>query len=205
MSRQPTKVKLVSGKPLDVLTTLEAEWFNETRDSYQNQLKFTETTDLRDLDRLLTLELMIFRWSQWLVSGEDYDGDMPNDEQLRKNIKEQSDAINKLKESMGLNKKARDAATAEGNFAAWIDDLKSRAKVFGIHRQNQLTKALTLMKELSTIVRTFDRCDAEERHKIGFENEVEIVQWIRNVMLPEYDVLDEFFRKNTQTYWVRDN
>lgn len=198
------KVKLVSGKAAEVMTAEEAAWFNESRDAYMDQLKFTETTDLRDLDRLLTLELMHFRWSRWSMAGEDYDGDMTDDEQLRKNIKEQSDAINKLKESMGLSKKARDAATAEGNFAAWIDDLKARAKVFGVHREKQLTKSLTLMKELATVVRAFDRCDAEERHKIGFESEGEIVTWIRNVMLPEYDVLDDYFRTHNQKYWVRD-
>ena len=204
MTRQPTQVELVSKKKLDVMTALEAEWFNETRDSYMDQTKFTETTDLRDLDRLLVLELMIFRWTQWLASGEDYDGDMVDDEQIRKNIKEYSDQLNKVKESMGLNKKTRDAATAEGNFAAWIQDLKSRAKIFGIHREKQTTAAIRLMKELSTVVRTYDRCDDEERHKIGFANEKEILDWVRNVMLPEFDVIDEYFRANVQRYWIQD-
>lgn len=115
-----------------------------------------------------------------------------------------SDQLNKVKESMGLSKKARDSQASEGNFASWLSDLKSRAKVFGVHRQHQLTKALSLMNELSAVVGAFDRSDEEERRKLGFDDEREILAWIRSVMLPEYHALDEFFRENEHRYWVRD-
>jgi hypothetical protein len=197
-------VILVSGKPATVQTDIEAEWFEETRDAYKHDLKFTEKTDLVDLDRLLILELMVFRWTQHLAAGVDYDGDMVNEEQLRKNIKEYSDQINKVKDSMGLNKKTRDAAAAEGNFAGWISDLKARAKIFGIHREKQLQKSLTLCKELFYITETFNRADAEERRKYGFETEADIVAWITNNMKPEFDALDEYFREHEQRYWIRD-
>lgn len=204
VTRQPTSVQLVSGKSAMVQTVQESEWFNETRDSYTKDLKLTEATDLRDLDRLLVLELMVFRWTQQLASGTDYDGDMIDDEQVRKNIKEYSDQINKVKESMGLSKKIRDAAAAEGNFAAWLSDLKSRAKVFGIHREKQLGKALTLMNELFAIVGAFDRADQEERKKLGFEDEKEILDWIRSTMKAEFVAVDDYFREHEQRYWIRD-
>lgn len=204
MPRNPTKVKLVSGKTFDVITRLEADWFNETRDAYRDQTKFTEITDLRDLDRLLIFELHIFRWTQWLAAGEDYEGDLVDESEIRKNLREFSAEVTKIKDSMGLNKKARDSAAAEGNFAAWIADLKHRAKQFGIHREHQLTRTLTLWNELASIVRSYDRSDEEERRKNGFETEAEIVDWLRNVALPEYDAIDEHFRANTQKYWIRD-
>lgn len=197
-------VQLVSGKTSKVMTELEAEWFNETRDSYLAQTKFTETTDLRDLDRLLIMELMIFRWTQHLAAGVDYEGFPVEAEQIRRNIKEYSDQINKIKESMGLNKRARDDAANDGNFAQWLSDLKARAKIFGIHREKQLQVALTLFNELSGIVTTFDRSDAEERGKIGFENEGKILEWIRQVALPRYHEVDAHFREHEQRYWVRD-
>ncbi len=203
-SRNMRSVRMVSGKITQVQTDQEAEYFDESRDAYLKQTKFTENTDLKDLDRLLVLELMTFRWTQHLAAGADYDGDMVNERQLTADIKLYSDQINKIKESMGLSKKAREEAQADGNFSAWLTDLKSRARLFGIHRENQLTKALVLMKELFTIVNTYDRCDAEERRKTGFENETEILDWIRNVMQPEFNALDEYFREHSQRYWVRE-
>lgn len=199
-----TQVKLVSGKVVTVQTRLEAEWFNETRTIYLDETKFTEATDLRDLDRLLVLELMIFRWTQHLAAGTDYYGHTTNDEQVRKNIKEYSDQINKLKDSLGLSKKLRDETANDGNFSGYISDLKARAKAFGIHREKQNTKGLSLIKELFTIVDTFDRSDPEERRKIGFETERDIVEWIHNVMQPEFDALDDYFKDHEQRYWVRD-
>ncbi len=65
----------------------EAEYFEESRDAYLKQTKFTENTDLKDLDRLLVLELMTFRWTQHLAAGADYDGDMVNERQLTADIK----------------------------------------------------------------------------------------------------------------------
>lgn len=198
------EVKLVSGKTLSVMTELEAEWYNESRDSYLEQTKFTDATDLRDLDRLLILELMIFRWTQHLAAGVDYEGFEVKSEDIRRNIKEYSDQLNKVKESMGLNKKARDDAANDGNLAAYISDLKSRAKIFGIHRERQLTVALTLFNELSGIIGSYDRSDKEEREKLGFPDEHSILEWLRHVALPKYKQLDEHFRTHEQRYWVRD-
>lgn len=198
-----TDVQLVSGKTTRVQTAMEAEWFNETRDQYLAQTKFTETTDLRDLDRLLVLELMIFRWTQQLSAGVDYEGFEVNAEQLRRNVKEYSDQLNKIKESMGLSKKTRDDAANDGDFSAWITELKRRAKIFGIHRETQLRMALILMNDLSAIVSSYDRSDTEERAKLGFPDVDSIIGWIRDVMLPEYEAVDAHFREHVQRFWTR--
>lgn len=197
-------VKLVSGKDMEVLNKYEQEWFNDTRNAYGSQLKFTDETDKQDLDRVMIHELMIFRWSQWISANKDYDGDMVDEERLRRNIKEYSDQLNKIKESLGLNKKHRDAAAAEGNFAGWLQELRTRARAFGFHRETQLTKMISLGKELFSIVTTFERADAEERKKLGFETEAEIVAWIRNYMKPEFDKLDEYFKTHEQKYWIQE-
>lgn len=206
---QPTQrmmrhVAQVSGKILQVMTNAEAEWFEETRDAYMHELMFTEKTDLIDLDRLLILELMIFRWSQHIAAGVDYDGDMVNEKQLTADIKAYSDQLNKIKDSMGLTKKARDDIANADNFAQKYADLKARAKMFGIHRENQLTKTLTLGMELSTVVGAFYRADEEERRKLGFENEKEIVEWVRDTWLVEFHAVDEYFRQHSQRYWIRE-
>jgi prophage DNA circulation protein len=197
------EVHMVSGETVRVLGDVEARWFNTTRDSYTEQLHFTETTDLRDLDRLLVLELMVFRWTQQLAAGQDYIGLEIDDDQIRKNIKEYSAAVTQIKDSMGLTKKARDDAANSGDFATWLAELKLRARHFGVHREHQLTKALVLMNELLSIVSAYDRSDTEERQKLGFENNTAIVDWIRSTMQPEYAEIDAHFRENEQKYWVR--
>ena len=95
--RNMRTVRMVSGNTTQVQTDQEAAYFEESRDLYLRQTKFTENTDLKDLDRLLVLELMVFRWQQHLFAGADYDGDMVNDKQLTSEIKLYSDQINKVK------------------------------------------------------------------------------------------------------------
>lgn len=198
------EVELCSGEKLSVQTDVEARWFTDTKAKYLSENKFTETTDLQDLDRLLVLELSMFRWSQHLASGYDYQRNLVDDDLLRKQIKEQSDVIIKLKASLNLDKKSRDAALAEGNFHTWFSDVKRRAKLFGIHRENQLNTALSLMNELSGIVGAFDRSDLEERKKLGYEDEVAIVAWIRESMIPAFKEIDAYFLENEQKLWKRD-
>ena len=197
-------VQLLSGENLVVMTEVEARWFTGTKDKYLAETKFTDTTDLQDMDRLMCLELLMFRWNQHLAAGRDYDQNLVDDDLLRKQVKEQSEAITKLKQSLGLDKKSRDAALNEGNFNAWFMDVKRRAKLFGIHRENQLHKALALMNELSSIIGSYDRSDEEERKKIGFESDEQIVAWCRDHMLPEFRAVDEYFIEHEQKLWKRD-
>lgn len=203
-SRQGFRVGLVSGKVVTVLTEDEAAWFNEARDTYLAQTRFTEHTDKQDLDRLLVHELMIYRWTHWIAAGMDYDDNLVDENALQRNIKLYSDQITRIKESMGLTKKARDDKSDKQSLGDYIVNLKARAKEFGIHREEQLDKALELLNELFTVVGAFSRSDEEEREKLGFSSEKEIVDWIRDVAEPEYRAIDEYFRKNQQRYWVKE-
>jgi hypothetical protein len=198
------KVTLVSGQEIEVQGEGEVRWFNATRDTYLKETKFTEATDLRDLDRLLVLELMVYRWTVHIASGKDYEGSLVEEDELQKQIKLYSDQITKVKAAMGMNKASRDAEQDQSSPAAYLANLKARAKAFGIHRENQLRKALVLMNELSTVVGTFDRADDEERRKIGFETETDVLDWVRETLLPEYRAVDEYFREHDQRFWARD-
>jgi hypothetical protein len=197
-------VQLCCGETLQVQTEVEQRWFEATKAKYLSETRFTDTTDLQDMDRLLALELLMFRWNQHLASGRDYEGNLVDDDLIRKQVKEQSETITRLKTSLSLDKKSRDAALNEGNFATWLADVKRRAKLFGIHRETQLNKALSLMNELSGIIGAYDRSDEEERKKLGFESESEILQWVRETMLPEFRAIDEYFIENEQKLWKRD-
>lgn len=194
---------MVSGEDLTVLNAAEARWYTQSRDTYLEQTKFSDTTDLRDLDRLLFMELMVYRLSRHLAQGHDYDGFEIDETLLRRHLREYSEQITRVKSSMSLTKAARDEMTGDGDVNAYISNLLQRAKLFGIHRQTQLTKALVLINELSAIVGAYDRSDAEERNKLGFESPDDILDWIRSVLLPEYKQIDEHFRENDQRYWIR--
>jgi hypothetical protein len=195
------EVDLVSGSVVKVMTVGEAEWFNRSRDSYLHETRFTENTDVQDLDRLLQLELMLYRWNQWSLAGVDYEGNLIDDVSIARRMKDQTDAINRLKEQMGLSKRSRDSHAASVS-ERW-DDLKRRAKEFGYFREEQLRNALVLMNELSAIVGAYDRSDPEERRKLGFETETDVLDWIRETMIPEFVALDTYFRANKQRMWQR--
>ena len=197
-------VTLTSGEVTKVMTEQEQRWFEATKAKYLKENKFDAVTDEQDLDRLLMLELLVFRWSQHLSSGYDYEKNVVDDDLIRKQLKEQSDVILKLKQSLGLDKKTRDAALNDGNFHVWFESAKRRAKIFGIHREKQLTKALSLINELSGIVGAFDRSDEDERKKLGFVTEKDIVGWVRDTMLPQYHEVDAYFIEHEQKLWKRD-
>lgn len=197
-------VELCSGETIKVMSEQEQRWFNLTKQKYLSENKFTAVTDIQDLDRLLNLELMVFRWSNHLSSGYDYANNLVDDDLLRKQLKEQSDVILKLKMSLGLDKKTRDAVLNDGSFHTWFMDAKRRARTFGIHRENQLRNALTLINELSGHLGAFDRSDEEERKKLQFVSEKDIVDWIRESMLPRYREVDEYFIEHEQKMWKRD-
>lgn len=197
-------VRLVSGETITVQKEQEARWFADTRDKYLADNKFTEVTDLQDLDRLLILELTVFRWGQHLAAGRDYDDNLVSEDQLRKQIKETSDTINKLKATLSLDRGSRNKAVAAGNFAEWFADMGVRAAEFGIHRQNQLNVALAVMNDLSAQVGAFYRSNEEERHKLGFKDEAALLAWVRDDLIPRYHEVDQYFQKNVQSMWKRD-
>lgn len=197
------KVKQINGHSLEVQGDGERDFYQAQKRRYLAENKFTAIADLTDLDRLLFLELLMFRWSNFLSSGRDYDGYLQpgQEDQLRKNIKETAPLVSVIKNDLGLTMSQRTKEQAD-SVGAYITELKKRAKEHGIKREEQLTKALCLIEELSSLVGTFDRSNALERSKVGLESAEDIVDWIRTSMLPEYREVDEYFRTAKQKFWV---
>ena len=77
-----------TGSTLYLPAEEEAKWYENQRDKYLGDLKFTNTSDLEDLSRLLTLEIMIYRWSAWITQGFDYFATKINENDMKNNIKE---------------------------------------------------------------------------------------------------------------------
>lgn len=199
-----TTVKTVSGFEIEVMGVNEARYYVDQMAKYLNENAFTAVTDLADLDRLLFLELLIFRWTGWLSSGKDYDGYLTQsqEDQVRKNIKEVGPQISTIKNDLGLTKSQRDKEAFE-SVGQYINDLKARAKEHGVRREKQLTTGIALTKELFSLISTYDRSNALERTKIGLESPEDILDWVRGHMMPTFNEVDEYFRKNQQRTWVR--
>jgi hypothetical protein len=195
-------VSRVTDGVLQVQGRSEAAWYDATRDSYMAQTHFSETTDLQDLDRLLSLELLVHRWVGFLASGRDYTGAQVDEEGLKKSLREYSAELVKVKDSMGLSRKVRDAAANNGDFASYVAQLRIRAKEFGIHREKQVALALNLMNDLSAHVGAFDRSDKEEREKLGFPDEHSLLEWVRKIMIPRFHEIDRAWIASTQKYWT---
>lgn len=197
-------VSTPSGQTIGVLGDPERVFYEGQAARYMTENKFTNTSDLLDLDRLIFLELLIFRASSVIGKGENYDGTVLNDRaegDARRAMKENSALISTVKNDLGLTKSQRDRAMYE-NAGVYIKELKQRAKEFGVHRETQLAKALTLCQQMFAIIGAYDRSDAVEKGKIGFETESDIVDWIRTIMKPEFDAVDAHFIATTQKYWT---
>ena len=197
------KVKQINGQVLEVQGDGEKTFYEAQKRKYLAENKFTAIADLTDLDRLLFLELLMFRWSNFLSSGRDYDGFLaPSQEDgIRKSIKETAPLISQIKNDLGLTYSQRTKEQAE-SVGAYITELKIRAKEHGIRREKQLTKALCLIEDLSSLIGTYDRSNKLERSKIGLESDADILDWIRTSMLPDYREVDEYFRSSSQRFWV---
>ena len=190
-----------AGSAFNLQTQEEANYYDNRRDRYLQDNSFPNISDLQDLERILTFEVMIFRWSTWLKQGFDYMYSRVDEGQMKNAIKEYSTELRLLKQSLGIDKSTRDKEKGE-SLADYVAHLLQRAKQFGYHRNEQYEIVVTKFYELSSMIRTFDRCDAEERELLDLSHE-SVFQWIREKVIADFDEHSKAFRKN-QAMWVRD-
>lgn len=194
-------VQTPSGSMINLMTQDEADWFDERQKLYVSQNKFTNQSDLSDLDRVLFMECMIHRWSTWITQGFDYFMARVDEKQIQQNIAEYSKELRQIKKSLGIDKVTRDQSKAE-SVGDYITKLLQRAKEFGYHRNEQYQKAVTSIYELKTMVGLYDRSDETEREDLGLSQE-SILEWIRTNLIAEWDELDASFREE-QKMWIRE-
>lgn len=190
-----------SGGSVNLQTAEEADWYDQRRDQYIQQNKFPNVSDLLDLDRLLQLEVIVYRWGQWLSAGFDYMHSLVDQQELQKNIREYSREIRELKLALGIDKVSRDKDKGE-SVPDYLTTLLHRAKTFGYHRNRQYELAVTLMYQLRSMLFTYDRCDETERDELDLSPDA-ILEWMRVVMFAQWDELDQSFRED-QKIWIRD-
>lgn len=198
-------VKTCAGHEIELQSKKEQSFYVKARNKYLTDNKFTIDSDLRHLDRLLLMEVQMYRWQWQLAAGVDYDMESlePTDEAaLQRSIKETSIQISSLQNDLGLTKAQREKDNEE-SVGAYLVKLRQRAKQFGVFREKQLGRSLELMNELFALAGSYKRANEGERRKLGFETAEDVVDWIVEVAQPRYQEIDDYFRENEQRHWIR--
>lgn len=195
-------VEGVSGARFSVMGQAEADWFESNLNRYLDEYKFDNIADLQDLDRLLGLELLSYRYASFLIRGTNYLGEVIDEKAIRDHKDKIDREIRQIKgDHMGMGRKGRMTSEQEST-ADYLSDLLRRAREFGVHRDNQIAKAIDLLMEIKKLVGLHYRTDEEEQFQLGVSAD-QILQWINDVAVVEYEKIDAAFRKN-QRLWLRE-
>lgn len=190
-----------SGSVINLQNEGEAEWYQNQARRYLEDNRFTNISDIEELSRLLTCEIMIYRWSMWITQGFDYMLARVNEVELKNSIREYSTEVRQIKQALGIDRATREKDKGE-TLGDYIQTLLKRAKEHGVHRNEQYSKAVTYIWALVSQVRTYDRCDEQERRELDLSPE-KMIDWFRETVIPEWEQLNEDYRKEQQI-WIKD-
>jgi hypothetical protein len=199
------KVESMNGEQIELLHINEKKFYEGAKQRYLDEYSFTMANDLRTLDRLLLLEVQMYRYQWYLMAGMDYESiDLEAKEEVeyRRAVKELTAQINETQAALGLTKAQRDKQTVD-SVGGYIKQLQEAARHHGVKREKELGRAIELVKELFSLCGAFQRSNEAERRKLGFESAEDIVTWVLEYMKPEYDAIDEHFRQHQQRFYIR--
>lgn len=197
-------VSLPSGAPFEVIGDEEADYIEDLSQQYLSAFEFSNVSDVQDLDRVVAMEVQTYRWARYMARGVDYNGIRVDGVDLQKRIKEFSGEIRQLKKALGIDAATREKARGEGSLPAYLALLREKARVFGVHREHQLDRALELWHQLMSVVMVYNNAVDEDERRLIHHTAEDILSWVTDVAAPEFREIDEYFRSNSQKYWVQD-
>lgn len=193
-------VRLPSGNPFPTMNDGEVDFLNRLIDGYL-EMHFEHVSDLSELDRLVQMELLSFRWNTWLGLGEDYNG-KGLDPKLTGQAKDLSLEIRQVKSKLGIDKTTRDRARGEGSVHQRMTTILQRAIAFGLHRCEMVERALELQFELIAMtqlhVNLKEHPEEQKEMRVTAED---ICTWVFETLKPEFEEIDEHFRTHHQHIW----
>lgn len=194
-------VLLPSGATFYVLTQDEADYLAERVNRYLSDNHFVNVSDFQDIDKMVTFEMLVHRWSLWLSRGQNYYGESIDEKQIAQQVNAYSGELRLLKKNLAMDKVARDRARGDDSVAVYLANLRERALEFGVMRSDQACKAIESFQRIKGILIYFDNCDDSERREHGVE--IDDVLAVIREEIAEFDTVDEEFRSNIQRYWIR--
>lgn len=193
-------VRLPSGNPFPTQNTGETDFANGLIEDYL-EMGFDHVSDMMELDRLVQLELLSYRWNMWMGLGVDYQ-DRKLDPKIAEQAKNASLEIRQIKDRLGIDKKNRDKARGEGSVHQRTTTLLQRARAFELHRCRQVERALELQNELISLAQLhMNLAEHPEEQKEMRVTAADIVEWVFTVLKPEFEIIDEHWRTHEQHIW----
>jgi hypothetical protein len=189
-----------SGAIVKVMNQAEADYYDQVHQRYLQDNKFKNVSDILELDRILIMELMCYRWGIWILAEEDYFGRKINPTEVQKSIETYSREIRGIKKDLGIDKSTRDKDRGD-SVAEYIQMLGIRAKEFGISRNKQAAKAIEILMEARALITLYENSSDSEKKEFKANLE-DIVDWFK-AKFDNFEEIDAELRKNQAT-WIRD-
>jgi hypothetical protein len=194
-------VQLPSGATYHVLTDEEERYLNDKIRRYLSDNHFVNVSDVQDIDKMITFELLIHRWSSWISKGRDYFDEDINDKKYSEMVKEYSTEVRQLKKALGVDKSTRDRTRGDDSIASLWANLQRRAAEFGYKRNEEFVQVITSFQRLKAMVTFHDNCDALERKENACDIE-DVLEVLRDE-IAKFDAIDETFKFEKQALWIR--
>lgn len=194
-------VKLPSGAVYYVLTDEEQRYLVDRITRYLHDNHFVNVSDVQDIDKMITFELLIHRWTLWLSKGRDYYDEDINIKQYSEMVHGYSTEVRQIKKALGVDKSTRDRTRGDDSIASLWSNLQRRAAEFGVKRNEELVQVVTSFQRLKAIMTFYDNCDALERKENACEI-ADVVEVLRQE-IRKFDAIDEQFKFEKQSLWVR--
>lgn len=187
------------GSKFECLNQDEKTYFEQTAEEYQKDFSFSNASDLAELDRILTMETLIFRYGNWLSRQKDYSGGKIDMKEYQGYFNTHNKGVLEVKRALGIDKSSRDKARGS-SFAEMWENLRTHCMELGIVRNEQAIKSISIMRELFGKIQFHKNSHDDERKEFHATAE-DIVEWIWG-QKAEFDKIDAEFRETSQKFWI---
>lgn len=194
-------VQLPSGAVYYVLTNSEAEYLRDKIRRYLDDNHFVNISDVQEIDRMITFELLIHRWTQWLSRGKDYWNETIPTKQFSDMVESYSKEVRLLKKGLGVDKSTRDRTRGDDSMSAHWENLLQRAREFGYMRNDQFMQTITAFQRIKAMITLYENSDEIERKENACEL-ADVLEVIKEEIV-RFDAIDEKFRFEKQALWIR--
>lgn len=192
VSVQNLIVRTPSGNKFEVMTKQEKDYASDLFKKYESEYKFENPADITLLESLVSLQILLFRYSSWLTKQQDYEGNPIDIREIQSLVIELQREVRQLQDTLGISRKSRMGADAKP--AEIISEILKKAKEYGVHKNQVAWKFLLAYYEIKHYIGLYRRCDDVDRKRLGVTAE-EVIDKIESVISEIARFEEEFKQK----------